>query len=239
MTRKEAINPDDIQVSYSRSSNLKDVLIKGSLETTQQPRGTIPFGTQDAKYVTIYTNKVKLVAKPALQDRKACRNSPCMFGHPHMFGCPAYVWMPPYVWTPPHMFGCPLYVLMMFGCLLYIHNTQKACIVRLRGCPYAQYIWIPPYVWTSPHTFGCLLYVWISPICLDAPIGLDAPLYVWMPAVHIQHKESMLCWIKGVSICPPYVWMPLVCLDPPICLETPTVCLDALHTICLDDPCMF
>ena len=44
MTRKEAIKPDDIQVTYSRSSNLKDILIKGSLEDNQQPRGTIPCG---------------------------------------------------------------------------------------------------------------------------------------------------------------------------------------------------
>ena len=28
------------------------------------------------------------------------------------------------------------------------------------------------------------------------------PPYVWMPSVHTQHKESKLCQIKGVSICP-------------------------------------
>ena len=44
MTRKEAIKQDDIQVTYSRSPNLKDILIKGSLEDNQQPRGTIPCG---------------------------------------------------------------------------------------------------------------------------------------------------------------------------------------------------
>ena len=44
MTRKEAIKPDDIQVTYSRSPNLKDILIKGSLEDNQQPRGTTPCG---------------------------------------------------------------------------------------------------------------------------------------------------------------------------------------------------
>ena len=59
------------------------------------------------------------------------------------------------------------------------------------------------------------------------------PPYVWMPLVHTQHKESMLCQTKGVSICshtfgPPYVWMPPVCLDVPICLDGPPVCLDAL-----------
>ena len=44
MTRKDVIKPDDIQVTYSRSPNLKDILIKGSLEDNQQPRGSIPCG---------------------------------------------------------------------------------------------------------------------------------------------------------------------------------------------------
>ena len=54
------------------------------------------------------------------------------------------------------------------------------------------------------------------------------PLYVgdvWMSTVHTQHKESMLCQTKGMSICPhtfgclhmfrhhPYGWMTPVCLD--------------------------
>ena len=54
----------------------------------------------------------------------------------------------------------------------------------------------------------------MPPICLDAPI-------------HTQHKESMLCQTKGVSICPihldvpcllgwPHVWMAPVCLGAPI-----------------------
>ena len=49
----------------------------------------------------------------------------------------------------------------MFGCPLYIHNTKKACFVRLRGCPYA------------PIHLD-------APICLDAPCMFDAP-YVWTP----------------------------------------------------------
>ena len=44
MSRKEAIKPEDIQVIYSSSPNLKDVLIEGSLETRQQPRGITPCG---------------------------------------------------------------------------------------------------------------------------------------------------------------------------------------------------
>ena len=49
MTRKEAIKPDDIQVTYSRSPNLKDVLIKGALEDKQQPRVMIPCGKTRCK----------------------------------------------------------------------------------------------------------------------------------------------------------------------------------------------
>ena len=44
MTRKEAVKPDDIEVTYSRSPNLKDILIKGTLKDTQSSRGTIPCG---------------------------------------------------------------------------------------------------------------------------------------------------------------------------------------------------
>ena len=67
----------------------------------------------------------------------------------------------------------------------------------------------------------------IEAICLDAP-------------VHTQHKESMLCQTKGVSICPHtfgfnhmsgcllYIWMhPHVCMTPYFWM--PPVCLDAPH----------
>ena len=49
MTRKEAVKPEDIQVSYSRSPNLKVIIIKGSLDNTQQPTGTIPSGKPRCK----------------------------------------------------------------------------------------------------------------------------------------------------------------------------------------------
>ena len=173
--------------------------------------------------------------------------------------CHLYVWTSPNVWIP-------LYVLVMFGCILYIHNTKKACFDRLRVCPYAPihldapciFRW-PPYVWTPPH-------VWMPPVCLDIPhmFGhhhmFGCPLYVWMMfwmlTVLIEHKKIMLCQTKGVSICcpyiwrPPHVWMPFyvfmspVCLDTthmfvchPLCLDMPPVCLDT--PICLDAPCMF
>ena len=48
----------------------------------------------------------------------------------------------------------------MFRWPLYIHNTKKACFVRLKGCAYA-------------------------PIHLDAPICLDDPLYVWMHPLYV------------------------------------------------------
>ena len=111
---------------------------------------------------------------------------PCMFGYPICLDTP-YVWiphvgMPPicldtptcldtllYAWMPP-------YVWKMFGCLLYIYNTNKTCFVRLRGvsiCP--PYIWMSPYVWTAqhldaPHLFGC------CPCMFGCLLHLDNPL---------------------------------------------------------------
>ena len=79
---------------------------------------------------------------------------PCMFGHPNVWMPPEYMWTLSYVWMLP-------YVWEMFGCLLYIYNTKKACFVRLRGCPYAPHTFGYPHVWMS-------LYVW-SPPCLDVP----------------------------------------------------------------------
>ena len=116
---------------------------------------------------------------------------------------------------------------------------------------------MPPYIWTPPI---CLdtpiylmhpLYVWVPPMCLDVPICLED---VWMPPVHTQHKESILCHTKG---CPyaPYIWMPHmfgwphVCLNAPYVVDTPCMfgcplCLDATclfghHFICLDTAICF
>ena len=118
-----------------------------------------------------------------------------------------------------------------------------------------------PYIW-MPHVCMPLLnldaplYVWISPYVWMPPCILDD---VWMPAVHIQHKESMCCQTKGVSICPhifgcpicldapcmygcphmvghhPYVWM------PPVCLDTPHVWIPLYigHPHIFQCPCMF
>ena len=106
----------------------------------------------------------------------------------------------------PHMFGCPL----------YLHNTKKACFVRLRGCPYAPiHLDAPicldgPHMFGHPHMFGC------PPICL--PVCLDTPI----------------CWI------PLYVRVPPV-FGCPLYAGTPSICLDAPHMFgwCLDTPCIY
>ena len=148
---------------------------------------------------------------------------------------------PLYVWTSPLCLDAPLYVLMIFW-MPPVHTQHKeSMLCQTKG------VSICPHTFGYPHMFGCPLYVqmapicldtptyvwmplylWISPICLDTPICLDAPHVclddVWMPGVHIQHKESMLCQTKGVSICPHtfecplYIWMSLVYFNAPICL---------------------
>ena len=61
----------------------------------------------------------------------------------------------------------------MFGCHLYIHNTKKACFVRLSGYPYAPIHLDAAVCLNAPCMSG------LPPICLDAPICLlvclDAP----------------------------------------------------------------
>ena len=49
MTRKEAIKQKIFKSPTSRSPNLKHILIKGSLENTQQPRGSTPCGKPRCK----------------------------------------------------------------------------------------------------------------------------------------------------------------------------------------------
>ena len=141
-----------------------------------------------------------------------------MFGYPCIFGFP--LWMPPYAWTPP--------CLNAHICLddvwmpLYIHNTKKACFVRLRVsiCPHifggrpvcldAPYVWMHPCMFGCPHMFGCPLYVWmphvwIPPVCFDTPICLDSPICL----------DAPIC--LGAS----YVWTPLCMVGCLRCLDTP------------------
>ena len=116
-----------------------------------------------------------------------------------------------------------------FGCPLYIHNTKKACFVRLMGCPYAPIHLDAPYVWMPPVCFNatiCLdasmfghpLYVWMPPF-LDTPICLDTHLYVWIcPCLH-----------SPMFGCPHMFGCPL-------CLDTNLYGWMPPH---LDTPCMF
>ena len=89
------------------------------------------------------------------------------------------------------------------------------------GCPHM--VWIAPCMFGSACMLGCLL-------CLDAPCMLghpnmfNAPIClddVGMPPVHTQHKESMLCQMKGVSICPIHVDAPCTQTTQRKCLDTP------------------
>ena len=80
---------------------------------------------------------------------------------------PPYILMPPVCLDAPHVWMTPclntlLYVRVMFGCPLYIHNTKKACFVTLKGAH-------------MPHTFGCSHMFGWPPVCLNAPICVDTP----------------------------------------------------------------
>ena len=132
---------------------------------------------------------------------------------------PLYVWTTLYLWTPL------TYVWMPPVCfddvwMPPVHTQHKeSMLCQIKGvsiCPHAfecpPYVWMPPECLDGPHIFGYPPYVWMSPVCLDD---------VWMPAVHIQYKESMLCQTKGVTICPPYIWMPPYVWMPPVCLDAP------------------
>ena len=145
----------------------------------------------------------------------------------------------------------------MFRCLLYIHNTKKACFVRLRVCPYAPYIWMPPVCWDAPICLD-------APVCLDTPIGLDAPIClddVWTPLYLHNTKKACFVRLRGCPYAPihldaPYSWMhPCVFECPhmfgwsPVCLDA-SICLDVhlyvwcphmfgCPPVCLDTPCMF
>ena len=93
--------------------------------------------------------------------------------------------------------------------VLVLHTTQrKHALSDLGGVCMTPYICTPLYVWMPP-------YVWTTP-------------YVGMPPVHTQHKESMLCQTKGVSLCPhTFVHYP-TCLDPPCMFGCPHI-LDIPH----------
>ena len=111
-----------------------------------------------------------------------------MFGYPICWDAPIcfdtllYVWMPPYVWK-------------MFGCLLYMYNTNLS---DWGGFPYDPHTFGCPHMFGHPNMFGCPSFIYYTPCMFGCPIYLDNPLYVWMPSI-FGH--------------------PPVCLDAPICLE--------------------
>ena len=102
---------------------------------------------------------------------------------------------------------------LVFGCPPYTHNTKKACYVILRGCPYA------PIHLDAPMCLDALLYVWMPPVCWDAPCMFECP---HIPPCMFGHPHIFGCpcmlWCS-------YAWMPPACLDTPICLDPP-ICLD-------------
>ena len=135
----------------------------------------------------------------------------------------------------------------------YIHNTKIACFVTLRECPYA------PIHLDAPCMFGCPHMFEYPAVCLGD---------VWMPPVHTQHIESMLCHTKGCPYAPihldvsisvdapcifgypymvghhPYIWMPSFMFGcPPVCLVAPHMCGSTLYvwmpTYFWMAPCMF
>ena len=147
-----------------------------------------PVHTQHKESMLCQTKGVSIY--PIHLDAPICLDAPFILGHPHRFGCLPYVWM-------------------MFGFPLYIHNTKKACFVRLRGCPYAPYIWMPPYVWMHPcifecpHMFGCPPYVG-NPCISGCPHMFGCLLYCWMP-----HMFGHPLYVRTHFIClaaPLYVW---------------------------------
>ena len=157
-----------------------------------------------------------------------------------MFGCPSCL-------DTPHMLNATiclntlLYVWVMFGCPLYIHNTWKACYVTLRGCPYAPYIWMP-HMCGYPHIFECLPVCWDTPICFDAPsVCLDAPMCLDAPPVCLD-VHMFGCphvWMFGHSL---YVWIMFGC--PQYIHNTKKACFVTLREcpyvpVHLYAPCMF
>ena len=99
-----------------------------------------------------------------------------IWGCPNMQGACKHMGVIKHTGGHPNIWGMSKYT--GWFTLLYLHNTKKACFVRLMGCPDAPihlgtpcldgplYVWMPP-------------YVWIPPVCLDAPQYVWMPLNVW------------------------------------------------------------
>ena len=129
------------------------------------------------------------------------------------------------------------------------HQTKGVSICpHTFGCPH---VWMPPCMFGCPHMFGCPCMFGCS-LCLNAPCMfgqpqcLDAPIYlddVWLPPVHTQHKERILCQTKEVSTCPHTSRCPLYINNiKKACFVRLRGCpyapIDLDATICLDTTCM-
>ena len=147
-----------------------------------------------------------------------------MWGHPNIWECPHIFRGHPNIGVPPvytqHKESMLCQTKGVSICPMHLDAPISLDTPICLNGP--LYVWMTLYVRVSPM-FECPLYAWTTPICLDAPIYLDD---VWMPPVYTQHKESMLCQTKGVSICPIHVDAP-ICLGALCMFGCPTVCLDA------------
>ena len=185
-------------------------------------------------------------------DTPICLDAPCMLGCPHIFGWPL-------VCLDAPMFGYPLYVRMptcMFGCPHMFGHPPVGLDAPI--CLDTPYVWLP-HMFGHPHIFGCTPcmfgcpnvwitpckfghpYVWMPPVCLDTPICLIAPMYVWKMfgcLLYIYNKKKA-CFVRlGVSICHNTFGCPLYINN------TNKVCFVRLRgcpyvPIHLECPCMF
>ena len=105
---------------------------------------------------------------------------------------------------------------------------------------------ICPHRFRCHHMLGYHLYVGMPPLCLDAPIGLDAPP-VCLNATLCLHTPHMFghplyVWMSPYVWTPSYVWMPTCMFG-----HTPYVCTPHMFgcpcmfgcPLPLDTPCMF
>ena len=168
--------------------------------------------------------------------------------HPH-------VWKLPYVWMHPHIvWQSMLYLWVMFGCPLYIHNTKKACYVTLRGYPYAPIHMDDPICVNAPYMLGCPNMSGWPPVYGGTSKHLDTPWGIACIPCLVAFKH-MFGMPNCMGACPHVwvallahplqpadkVWMPPVSSDAPICMDTthmfgmPNICVDA-PSVCLNAP---
>ena len=133
------------------------------------------------------------------------------------------------IWTPPSSDkACFLCVVHVQGASKHMrvskHTGRHMGHPNIWGHPNIQRgiqmyggIWTPPY--SDKACFLCVVYVQGASKHMGHPY-VWKPLeyawtlpYVWMPPVHTQHKESMLCHTKGVHM--PHTFGYPICLDTP------------------------